>query len=247
MFDSISPPVPLRRQEWATYTTDDHRAWSTLVLRRMETLQRTGAAAVLSGIRQLGLTSESVPHLDVLNTRLTPLAGWQVVAVDGYLDAATFFGLLATRRFPSTMHVRSIDSLEYIPSPDIFHDVFGHVPMHADPVFADLLQRLGILGAAALDADSLVAVQRLFWYTVEFGLIRENGQLRVYGSGLVSSIAEERQALFGSCERRPFELATIVQTPFDVDHVQPMYFVLDDFDQLRHAIEQLEMDSQQGS
>jgi phenylalanine-4-hydroxylase len=156
--------------------------------------------------------------------------------VNGYLDARTFFGLLARRQFPSTTHIRPATSLDYIPSPDIFHDVFGHVPLHAHSEFADLLQRFGELGEAARDDAVLTAVQRLFWFTIEFGMIEGPDGARLYGSGLVSSTAEEVQALGESATRRPFALGAVMATPFDVDAVQPVYYMLRDFGQLRDAV-----------
>ncbi len=234
-----TPPVPLLEQQWDTYTADDHDTWDTLVTGRLLTLRTTGASAVRQGIETLCLTEAGIPNLTRLNQTLQPLTGWRVVGVDGYLDARSFFSLLAERRFPSTTHVRPFSSLEYIPSPDIFHDVFGHVPLHAHPPFAAVLQRFGRLGARADTEAALVAVQRLFWYTVEFGLIEETGEPRLYGSGLVSSIAEERQALNSTCERRAFDLDAVINTPFDVEQVQPVYFVIRDFAELAHALNEL--------
>lgn len=234
-----SPPVPLRKQQWDTYTADDHHTWDTLVARRLQTLETTGASAIREGIATLRLTRAGVPQLTRLNDILLPLTGWRVVGVDGYLDARSFFSLLADRRFPSTTHVRPFSSLEYIPSPDIFHDVFGHVPLHAHPPFAAVLQRFGQLGARADTEAALVEVQRLFWYTVEFGLIEQAGEPKLYGSGLVSSIAEERQALHSSCVRRAFDLDAVINTPFDVEQVQPVYFVIRDFEELANALSEL--------
>jgi phenylalanine-4-hydroxylase len=226
-------------QHWEAYSDSDHLAWATLCERRMLTLPSSGARQWLDGLERLALDQRRVPRLSDVNARLQRLTGWEIVAVDGYLDAAAFFSLLAQRRFPTTTHVRPLDSLEYIPSPDIFHDVFGHVPMHADPVFADLLQRFGDLGAGARSEAHLTQVQRVFWYTVEFGLVREGDAVRIYGSGLVSSVAEERHALSENCERLPFDLEAVLRHPFAVDHVQPAFYVIDDFSQLHAALDAL--------
>jgi phenylalanine-4-hydroxylase len=156
--------------------------------------------------------------------------------VSGFLEARHFFESLSRRRFPTTVTIRAAESLEYTPAPDIFHDVFGHVPLHADPVFADWLRRFGARAARAEGAE-LDRLARLFWFTVEFGLIRENGEVRIYGSGLISSVAEARHALGSECERRPFDLEQVMNTSFEIDKLQPVLYVLDDFEQLSRALE----------
>lgn len=226
-------------QHAGQYTANDHATWATLVHTRMATLGHTAAHEVLAGIETIGLSPGCIPILSELNARLTPRTGWQVVPVDGYLNPREFFSFLADRRFPSTTHVRPADQLEYIPSPDIFHDVFGHVPLHADPTFADLLQRFGLLGCRATSEAAMEAVQRLFWFTVEFGLVGSIDEARIYGSGLVSSIAEERHALSGACTLQPFDFATVLRQSFEVDAVQPTLFVLPHFHALRSAVDQL--------
>ena len=226
-------------QHSSRYTAEDHATWATLVQQRFETLHETAAAEVLTGIDVIGLPRDRVPVLSELNARLAPRTGWQVVPVSGYLNPREFFSFLADRRFPSTTHVRARDQLAYIPSPDIFHDVFGHVPLHANPTFADMLQQFGLLGTRAASNAAMLAVQRLFWFTVEFGLVGTADLPRIYGSGLVSSIAEERHALGGGCALQPFVLEQVLQQSFEVDAVQPTLFVLPDFRTLRDAVDHL--------
>ena len=155
----------------------------------------------------------------------------------GYLPAKAFFACLAAREFPTTVVLRPKESIDYLPEPDIFHDIFGHVPLHADPVFADFLQTYG---KAALTTDDPVHTQRLarlFWFTVEFGLISEDNQLKLYGSGLISSPGESTHALNSpDVERRPFDLERVCDTEFEIDHYQPILYVLDSFDQLRDGM-----------
>ncbi len=176
----------------AAYTREDHAVWKLLFQRRMEELESVGSRAFLNGIRAIGLMPDRVPSLATMNARLEPITGWRAVAVNGFLEPTLFFQCLAERRFPTTVIVRPMEQLEYLPEPDIFHDVFGHVPMHADPVFADFLQRFGAIAATAKSAAEVRMLTRLFWFTVEFGLIREtrNSKLEtaVYGSGLISSM-----------------------------------------------------------
>lgn len=217
------------------YTQDEHAVWSTLYGRRLEELAGTGSSRFLSGLDAIGLSADRVPDLADVNRRLAPLTGWRAVPVAGFLPSVDFFTMLARRDFPTTVTVRPRDRLEYVAAPDIFHDVFGHVPLHADPVFAGYLQHFGAVAAAATDPGSLERLTRLFWFTVEFGLIRERGRLRVYGSGLISSSADAANALGPACERRPFALDEVMATPFAIDRLQPVLYVIDSFEQLFRA------------
>jgi phenylalanine-4-hydroxylase len=225
-------------QDWAAYTDEQHDVWRTLYERRVEELESTGSDRVLRGLEQVGLRPDSVPDLRDVNRRLEPLTKWEAVPVSGFLPAGAFFESLARRRFPTTVTVRPRHQLEYLPEPDIFHDVFGHVPLHADPVFADALQRCGQLGVAARDERERTALTRLFWFTVEFGLVRERGEPRIYGSGLVSSAKDAANALGDGCIRRPFNLEAVLQQPFAIDDLQPVLFVLESFDQFLGAVDE---------
>jgi phenylalanine-4-hydroxylase len=157
--------------------------------------------------------------------------------VPGYLPAKAFFACLARRDFPTTIAIRPKDRIDYLPEPDIFHDIFGHVPLHADPIFADFLQTYGKAAMHCEDAHHVERLARLFWFTVEFGLIRERGKIRLYGSGLISSLGESEHALKSvDVDRRPFELERVCDTAFEIDHYQPILYVLDSFEQLRDAM-----------
>jgi phenylalanine-4-hydroxylase len=238
-------------QRPADYTQENHAVWKLLFARRMKHLQHVGSKAFLNGIKAIGLTADRVPDLDVMNRRLEPITGWRAVPVSGFLEPSLFFQCLAERRFPTTVIVRSMQQLDYLPEPDIFHDVFGHVPMHADPVFADFLQRFGAIAATAKTPAEVRMLTRLFWFTVEFGLIREdaagvsrngvhtNDGIKVYGSGLISSMADCMNALSSNCERRPFSLEDVLQQEFEIDHLQPVLFVIDSHQQLFDAVEQV--------
>ena len=217
------------------YTREQHDVWSTLYARRVGELADTASARFLSGIGAIGLSPDRVPDLADVNRRLAPLTGWSAVAVEGFLPAPDFFAMLARREFPTTVTVRPRAQLEYVSAPDIFHDVFGHVPLHADPAFGAYLQRFGAVAAAAPDPDALERLTRLFWFTIEFGLIREQGEIRVYGSGLISSSADARNALSPACERRPFSLDEVMATSFAIDQIQPVLYVVDSFEVLFSA------------
>lgn len=226
-------------QDWTRYTDEDHDVWTLLCERRMRELNSTASTRFLEGIEAIGLRPDRVPNLTEINRRLEPRTGWCAVPVAGYLPAQDFFQSLAERQFPTTITVRPRQQLDYLPEPDIFHDVFGHVPLHSDPVFASYLQGFGKRAAAAHDPEVLTRLTRLFWFTVEFGLIREQGEVRIYGSGLISSIADAANALGPSCDRRPFVVADVVATDFQIDQLQPVLYVLDSFEQLYEALDEV--------
>lgn len=227
-------------QDWRAYTAEEHAVWATLYARRMGALQTTASRVFLSGIEAIGLRQDLVPDLADVNRRLMARTGWSAVPVTGFLPAREFFACLAVRRFPTTVTVRPADRLDYVPAPDIFHDVFGHVPLHADPVFAVFLQKFGELAARAEEEAEVERLARLFWFTVEFGLIREDRQVRIYGSGLISSHADAAHALGADCSRRPFAPEAVMAQPFAIDRLQDVLFVIDGFEQLFDAVERLE-------
>jgi phenylalanine-4-hydroxylase len=227
-------------QSYDRYDEEAHAVWRTLYERRMATLVDTGSEAFLSGLERIGLSASRVPDLADVNARLAALTGWAAVGVSGFIPAAQFFRCLAGRRFPTTLKVRPREQLDYLPEPDIFHDVFGHVPLHADPMFGDFLQRFGALAARARSPESIAAMARLFWFTVEFGLIREDGRIKIYGSGLISSHADAENALGPTCDRRPFDVDAVMSQPFEIDRLQDVLFVVGSFDQLFDSVEDLE-------
>ena len=224
-------------QDVSAYDAEAHDVWRTLYERRVATLQETGSAVFLDGMRQIGLSPDRVPDLASVNARLGARTGWAAVGVRGFIPAAQFFRCLSQRRFPTTLIVRPRAQLDYLPEPDIFHDVFGHVPLHSHPVFADFLQRFGRLAAASRSEEETAQMARLFWFTVEFGLIREGGTTKIYGSGLISSHADAANALGETCERRPFELDAVLNQSFEIDKLQTVLFVVESFDQLFDAVE----------
>jgi len=227
-------------QNYVGYTEENQETWRVLYDRQMAYLANNASDVYLRGARSINLVRDHIPYLEgpqSVNTFLMPLTGWQSKAVPGYLPAKAFFACLARREFPTTIVIRSRESINYLPEPDIFHDIFGHVPLHADPVFADFLQTYGKAAASTDDPRHVERLSRLFWFTVEFGLIRESGRNRLYGSGLISSPGESAHALDSKVvDRRPFDLETVCNTSFEIDHYQPILYVLDSFDQLRDAM-----------
>jgi len=226
-------------QRYETYPAEAHDVWRLLYERRMATLSGTGSSVFLEGIERIGLTSDRVPDLADVNQRLAARTGWAAVGVGGFIPAPQFFRCLSQRRFPTTLTVRPRTQLDYLPEPDIFHDVFGHVPLHSHPVFADFLQQFGALAASADSEAKITAMARLFWFTVEFGLIRESGHVKIYGSGLISSHDDAANALSERCDRRPFDLDAVVSQPFEIDRLQDVLFVVDSFDQLFEGVDRL--------
>jgi phenylalanine-4-hydroxylase len=234
----VHPLPPFVEQDWAAYTPEQHLVWSILYARRMASLRRTGSEVFLRGADAIGLHPDRVPDLAEVNARLAARTGWAAVPVAGFIAPREFFACLAGRRFPTTVTVRPLEGLDYVPEPDIFHDVFGHVPLHADPVFADFLQRFGEVAASARREEDMERMARLFWFTVEFGLIRERGETRVYGSGLISSADDAANALGPTCERRPFTLDAVLAQPYVIDRLQDVLFVVESFDQLFAAVDE---------
>lgn len=227
-------------QNYEGYSRENQESWQTLYDRQMGYLNEMASDVYLNGARSIRLVREHIPYLEgpnSINTYLKQLTGWQSRAVPGYLPAKAFFACLARREFPTTIVIRPKESLDYLPEPDIFHDVFGHVPLHADPIFADFLQTYGRAAATTTDPTHVERLARLFWFTVEFGLIRETGKVKLYGSGLISSPGESRHALESKdVDRRPFDLDTVCNTSFEIDHYQPILYVLESFEQLRDAM-----------
>ena len=222
------------------YTEENQETWTTLYDQQMAYLVDHASDVYLSGAKAINLVREHIPYLagpKSVNTFLKELTGWQSRAVPGYLPAKAFFACLSRREFPTTVVIRPKESIDYLPEPDIFHDIFGHVPLHADPVFADFLQTYGKAALLTEDPFHIERLARVFWFTVEFGLIRENGALKLYGSGLISSPGESTHALESpEVERRPFDLDMVCDTTFEIDHYQPILYVLDSFEQLRDAM-----------
>jgi phenylalanine-4-hydroxylase len=214
-------------QEFDRYSEADHRTWISLYDRQAEILSRRACDAFLNGLDTLGLRGQGIPDFDQLNEKLLALTGWRIVAVPGLVPDAVYFDHLANRRFPAANFIRRANELAFSPEPDIFHDVFGHVPMLTNPVFADYIQAYGKVGLRALSLGRLHNLGRLYWYTVEAGLLETPEGLRIYGAAILSSRTESIFALSSpSPNRIGFDLKRVMRTPFrDVDFQQG-YFVV---------------------
>jgi phenylalanine-4-hydroxylase len=235
---SITPPAGASPdwtipQNWSAYTADEHALWDTLFARQSAMLPGRVTPEFMQGLDILRLSKPGIPDFDELSERLMAATGWQVVAVPGLVPDDVFFDHLANRRFVAGQFIRTPEQLDYLQEPDVFHDVFGHVPLLAQPVFADYMQAYGKGGLRAAGKGALNHLARLYWYTVEFGLIRSSGGLKLYGAGIVSSYSESVFALEDpSPNRIGFNLQRVMRTKYKIDDYQQSYFVIDSFEQL---------------
>jgi len=220
-------------QRWSQYTSAEHAVWDQLYQRQVRQLPGRVAPVFLEGLERLGMAQPGIPDFEQLSARLMRATGWSVVAVPGLVPDAVFFEHLSQRRFVAGSFIRRPEQLDYLQEPDVFHDVFGHVPLLAHPVFADYMQAYGQGGLRALKFDAIHKLSRLYWYTVEFGLIRDGDALRIYGAGIVSSHGETRYALDDPAPLRiGFNLRRVLRTRYRIDSFQQNYFVIDSFDDL---------------
>ncbi|MFA7359920.1 MAG: phenylalanine 4-monooxygenase [Candidatus Kapaibacterium sp.] len=243
-------------QPYELYSEENHNAWKNLFARIQDRWERYANPKFLEGVGKLNLDPNRVPKIEEINTFLKPLTGFSAKPVSGYIPAFIFFDCLRNRDFPTTITVRDISKLDYLPEPDMFHDVAGHVPMHTDKAFADTLVRFGecALSAAMVIQDLkdkelqvqraksvIKAMARFFWFTVEFGLIRSGKDIRVYGSGLLSSYGEISHSIESpEVQRYPIQLEWAVNQYFEIDHYQPLLFIVDSFDHLFSLVDELE-------
>ena len=237
-------------QPYDQYSQENHATWRRLYARMLPKWERFANDRFLQGIQSLCLDPARVPKLEDVNRFLCPLTGFQAKAVSGYIPAFLFFDCLRNRAFPTTVTIRAADSLDYLPEPDIFHDIAGHVPMHTDLAFADTLVRFGECAHTAVEiarhdlsrlTSIIRAMARFFWFTVEFGLMRSRGGLRAYGSGLLSSFGELEHALTSpAVQRYPAQIEWMVNQNFEIHHYQPLLFIVDGFGHLFELVGTLE-------
>ncbi|MDA5555963.1 phenylalanine 4-monooxygenase [Shimia sp. MMG029] len=219
------------------YTAQENAVWRDLVAQQQPNVERLAAAPFLAGQRRLNLPVDRVPQCVEVSEVLEDLTGWRVAPVPALIGFGRFFKMLSEKTFPAASFIRDRESFDYIEEPDIFHEIYGHTPLLTDPRFAKFSQRIGETGLACDPADYSWLI-RLYWFTVEFGLIREGEQIKALGSGLASSPGELSHSIFGpSVIRKPFDVIDILRTPYRIDINQPIYFVLDDVEQLLEASE----------
>jgi phenylalanine-4-hydroxylase len=221
------------KQDWSAYSEEEHAIWRYLFERQQRLLAGRACGEYLDGLKGLGVAAKGIPEFERLSDILDRANGWRIVAVPGLVPDEVFFGFLAQRRFPSTCFIRRRDQLDYLQEPDVFHDIYGHVPMLMNPIFADYMQAYGEGGLKARQLGHLKQLARLYWYTVEFGLLASPAGLRIYGSGILSSAGE---SIYGLDDPRPrrlrFDLRRIMRTDYHIDRYQETYFVIDNFEEL---------------
>jgi phenylalanine-4-hydroxylase len=220
-------------QQWSAYSPAEHDRWARLYARSWETLQTRACAQFLDAATKLRLSDGGIPDMRALSDRLEPLTGWRVVPVKGLVPDDVFFDHLANKRFPAGAFIRSESEMDYLEEPDIFHDVFGHVPLLADPAYARFMEAYGKGGQRAMQLGQLHHLARLYWYTIEFGLMRTSAGLKLFGAGIMSSTAESVFALDDpSPNRIVFDLERVMRTAYIIDDFQQTYVVIDSFEQL---------------
>ncbi|WP_084421864.1 phenylalanine 4-monooxygenase [Henriciella litoralis] len=223
-------------QGWEKYTAEEHAVWDLLYKRQMEILPGRAADEFMHGLKALDLGKGGIPNFEIISDELEALTGWRVVAVPGLVPDEVFFDHLANRRFPAGQFIRKRNELDYLQEPDVFHDVFGHVPMLTNPVFADYMEAYGKGGLRSLNFAALKNLAALYWYTVEFGLIQTDDGLRIYGAGIVSSKTESIFALEDASPNRiGFDLERLMTTDYRIDDFQQTYFIIESYDQLFRA------------
>jgi phenylalanine-4-hydroxylase len=250
------------RQPYELYSEENHAAWRALYSRMAPRWEKYANDHFRTGIASLCLNPDRIPRLSDVNRFLSPLTGFQAKAVSGYVPAFLFFDSLRNREFPTTITIRRSDKLDYLPEPDIFHDIAGHVPMHTDRHFAEALVRFGECAHTAAElvagirddrervktlTSIIKAMARFFWFTIEFGLMGRPGDLRAYGSGLLSSYGEIQHAIESPEVRRyPLQLEWAINQAFEIDHYQPLLFYVDSFDHLFSFVDRLEQWMKEG-
>jgi phenylalanine-4-hydroxylase len=229
----LTGPLPVGDEcLYPDYTPEEQSVWRELFARQTELLPGRAADEFLTGLAALGLDHQKIPALSVVSQRLHATTGWRIARTPGLLDAGDFFGYLARRIFPCTDYIRGRQELDYTPAPDCFHDIYGHTPMIMHPRFADFYQKIGQAALACTDTAVEEGLTRIYWFTVEFGLIRNPGGLRIYGNGIISSSGETLHSLTDQVTRLPAVPERIAAQPYDIWHFQNPLFVIDSFDAL---------------
>lgn len=237
---AIKPDGPLPVGDeivYPNYSDEEHDIWKTLYARQKTLLPGRAADEFLVGLEALDLDKERVPTLASVSKQLKEATDWQICRTPGLLDAPIFFGYLARRIFPCTDYVRSRAELDYTPAPDCFHDIFGHTPMIMHPRFADFYQKLGKAALACKDPETEEGITRIYWFTVEFGLIKNPAGLRIYGNGIISSYGETKHSLTDKVEKHPFVPEKTAAQPYDIWHFQDVLWIVDSFEHLEEEFD----------
>jgi phenylalanine-4-hydroxylase len=228
------------RQVYSDYTDEDQAVWKILFERQMKQLNDKADSEFLQAVEKIGF-SDKIPDFDDVNERLAESTGWKIRVVPGIIEEADFFGLLANKEFPSSTWLRSMDSLDYLSEPDMFHDGFGHMPLLMNSTFCEFFQQIGKIGVKYHDVpEILVFLGRIYWFTVEFGLIqRKNEPLRIYGAGILSSSGESEYSLSEQPKKKNYDIFEVINTDFDNTVIQDLYFVIPSFEEMGRSITEI--------
>jgi phenylalanine-4-hydroxylase len=228
-------------QQYGQYTPVDHSVWSILYKRQFEIIKHVSYPHFIKGLHELGFNEFEIPDFAALNNRLEELSGWKIYAVPGLIEARQFFKLMVFKRFGATTWIRKMEELDYLEEPDMFHDVFGHIPLLTDPVICDYLHKMAMIAEGYIDDEKIIEkISRLYWFTVEFGLVKEKNSIKIYGAGILSSPGETEYCLSKKAARIEFDLEKVINTPYKIDNFQEQYFVIDSMDELHEIILQLD-------
>lgn len=228
------------RQEYEKYTDEDRKVWQLLYERQVVNLPGAASSAYLDGMDQIGFTANKIPNFEEMNSVLHKLTGWEVTVVPGLIAEKDFFELLSDKKFPASTWLRKLSELDYLEEPDMFHDVFGHVPLLTNQAFVGFLQSLSDIALKFIDNPyAIELISRLYWFSVEFGLIRENDELRIYGAGILSSAGETKYSLSGSSLYFDYDVRQMLLTPFRKDVFQDRYFIIDSYEQLYQSVDDI--------
>ena len=228
------------KQEYDKYTREDFQVWKILFDRQIDLFPNHASAAYLAGVKEANFETGIIPNFDETNEILRSSTGWELEVVAGIVPDYTFFELLANKKFPATSWLRKMDELEYLEEPDMFHDVFAHVPLLTNQYFVNFLQELGRIGLTYVGNDyAIELLSRVYWYTIEFGLIQEDAGLRIYGAGILSSGGETQFSLSDQVPRHAFDVERIIDTPYRKDKFQTQYFVIHSYEQLYTSLDEV--------
>lgn len=228
-------------QNYSSYTAEDHNVWTILFERQYQNLQGKAIPEFFEGLEKVGFDRNYIPNFDEVNKLLKPLTGFEVVPAPGIVDDVLFFQLIAEHKFPATIWIRTMEQLDYLEEPDMFHDVFGHVPLLTIPVYCEFLAKLSQLALQFTDRPEVIdLLTRIYWYTIEFGLFNQNGKAQIYGAGILSSVGESNLSVSDESIKFKFDVEQILNTPYIKETFQSQYFLISDFKELLDALPALE-------
>ncbi|MFT6871454.1 MAG: phenylalanine-4-hydroxylase [Roseivirga sp.] len=228
------------KQNYENYTPEDQKVWNILFDRQFPSLPKAATKEFLIGLDKVNFTGKAIPNFEETNKVLRELTGWEIYAVPGIVEDELFFDLMANRKFPATTWVRKMSELDYLEEPDMFHDVFAHIPLLANQSFVDFLQAISKFGKEWVgDEWAIHLLSRIYWYTIEFGLIREDGEVKIYGAGVLSSSGETKYSLSNEPNHFEYDVDKILDTPYRKNSMQDNYFIIDSYEQLYESLPEI--------